>query len=126
MKESFTAELEQLGLSPAEAQLYVVLIKNGSLGAAAVANLAGIQRSNVYPILCSLIDKGVVEGGAGYGSKFTAIPPDHALPSLIVREREEFVRRERLADQLAQRMAPFVTSAEATPEELIQVIRSHE
>src|SRR2546428_8488572 len=124
MKDGFVPELEQLGLSAAEAQIYVVLIKNGSLGAAAVANLAGIQRSNVYPILCSLIDKGVVEGGAGYGSKFTAVPPNQALPSLIVREREDLVRRERLADQLAQRMAPFVTSAEAMPEELIQVLRS--
>jgi sugar-specific transcriptional regulator TrmB len=124
MKDGFIPELEELGLSTAEAQLYVVLIKNGSLGAAAVANLAGIQRSNVYPILCSLIDKGVVEGGAGYGSKFTAIPPSQALPLLVIRERERLVERERLANQLARRMAPFVTSAEATPEELIQVLRN--
>jgi sugar-specific transcriptional regulator TrmB len=124
MKDGFVPELEELGLSTAEAQLYVVLIKNGSLGAAAVANLAGIQRSNVYPILCSLIDKGVVEGGAGYGSKFTAVPPAQALPLLVSREREQLVERERLADQLARRMAPFLTSAEATPEELIQVLRN--
>lgn len=123
-KNSFISELEELGLSTAEAQIFVVLIKNGSLGAAAIANLAGIQRSNVYPILCSLIDKGVVEGGAGYGSKFTALPPDEALPSLIVREREDLIQRERLATQLAQRMAPFVTSTEASPEELIQVVRN--
>src|SRR5437870_5036758 len=114
MGDGFIPELEQLGLSTAEAQIYVVLIKNGSLGAAAVANLAGIQRSNVYPILCSLIDKGVLEGGAGYGSKFTAVPPAQALPLLVLRERERLVERERLANQLAQQLTPYVLTAEAT------------
>src|SRR5437870_13811159 len=123
MKDGFIPELEQLGLSTAEAQLYVVLIKNGSLGAAAVANLAGIQRSNVYPILCSLIDKGVLEGGAGYGSKFTAVRPVKALPWPVLRDRERLVERERLANQLAQRLLPFVTSAEVTPEDWILVLR---
>jgi len=121
---NFTSELQQLGLSAPEAQVYVVLANNGSMGAAAIANLAGVQRSSVYPILCSLVDKGAVEGGAGYGSRFTAVPPNEALPALVVREREELVRRERLANQLAQRMAPFVTSAEAMSGELIQVLRS--
>jgi HTH-type transcriptional regulator, sugar sensing transcriptional regulator len=124
MRDGFVPELEQLGLSTAEAQLYVVLIENGSLSAAGAANLAGIQRSNVYPILLSLTNKGLVEGGAGYGSKFTAVPPEHALPALIVREREDLEHKEGLANELSQRMAPLVASSEATPEELIQVLRS--
>src|SRR5690242_1795958 len=97
MGDGFVSDLEQLGLSTPEAQLYVVLIENGSLAAAAAASLAGIQRSNVYPILMSLTDKGLVEGGAGYGSKFTAVPPDLALPYLISRDQEELARRDQLA-----------------------------
>jgi sugar-specific transcriptional regulator TrmB len=124
MKENFHSELQQLGLSTPEAQVYVALVNNGSLGAAAIANLAGIQRSSVYPILCSLIDKGAVEGGAGYGSRFAAVPPDEALPALVVRERQSLIERERLAEQLATRMMPLATSAEPMREELIQVVRN--
>jgi len=123
-KANFNSELQQLGLSAPEAQVYVALVNNGSMGAAAIANLAGVQRSSVYPILCSLIEKGAVEGGAGYGSKFTAVPPDEALPALVVRERESLIARERLAEHLAKRMAPLATSAEPMLEELIQVVRN--
>jgi sugar-specific transcriptional regulator TrmB len=123
MKETFTSELQALGLSSAEAQIYTTLLSNGSLGATAIANLTGLQRSNVYPILWSLADKGVVERGAGYGSRFTALPPGEALPSLIVREREDLVLRERLASQLAGRMASVVNSNGTAPEQLIEVIR---
>ena len=124
MRDGFVPGLEQLGLSIAEAQLYVVLVENGSLSAAAAAGLAGVQRSNVYPILFSLIDKGLVEGGAGYGSKFAAVRPENALPSLIVRERENLEHKEGLAHQLSRRMTPFVASSDASPEELIQVLRT--
>lgn len=123
MKEAFISELQQLGLSIPEAQIYIALLSNGSLGATAVANVTGLQRSNVYPILWSLADKGLVEAGSGYGSKFTAVLPDEALPSLVLRERETLAQRERMASQLGQRMASFVNSTEAAPEELIQVIR---
>lgn len=123
-KNGFNSELQQLGLSAPEAQVYVALVNNGAMGAAAIANLAGMQRSSVYPILCSLVDKGAVAGGAGYGSKFTAVPPNEALPALITRERESLLKRERLAEQLARRMTPLTASAELTAEELIQVVRN--
>lgn len=124
INDSFLAELQQLGLSAPEAQIYMTLTAKGSLGAAAIAQDTGIQRSNVYPILWSLADRGLVEGGTGYGSKFVAVPPDEALPSLVMRERETLLERERLAVQLAQRMASFMSSSEAAPEELIQVVRN--
>ena len=123
LAETFISELQQLGLSTPEAQIYTALINNGSMGASAIARLTGLQRSNVYPIVWSLADKGLVEGGTGYGSKFTAVLPDDALPSLIVRERETLAQREQFAAELARRMASFVNPTETAPEELIQVIR---
>jgi sugar-specific transcriptional regulator TrmB len=123
MKTDFVPELEQLGLSTAEAQIYTTLLSNGSLGASAISDLTGLQRTNVYPVLWSLADKGVIEGGAGYGSKFTAVPPNKALSSLVAREREAQVLRERLAGQLADRMASAVNSNGAVPDQLIEVIR---
>jgi sugar-specific transcriptional regulator TrmB len=122
--KNFIAELEELGLSTPEAQAYTTLLNHGSLGAAAVAQRSGIQRSNVYAVLSSLAEKGLIEAGTGYGSKFNAVLPDEALRLLMVREREKLVQRERLAEELAQRMAPFANASEAAPEELIQVLRN--
>src|SRR6266496_1959779 len=45
-------ELEEFGLSSPEAQVYLALLRStGGLGASAVANTTGIQRTGIYPIL---------------------------------------------------------------------------
>jgi HTH-type transcriptional regulator, sugar sensing transcriptional regulator len=124
MKRSFVSDLQQLGLSSAEAQIYTTLLNNGSLGAAAIASLTGLQRCNVYPVLWSLADKGLVAGGAGYGSTFAAVPPAKALPSLITRERESLSQHEQLAEELAELMSPLVPSEETAPKDLIEVLRN--
>ena len=92
--------MERLGLSRAEAEIYLALARSGgTLGATALADATGVQRTAVYPILTSLTQKGMIEAGAGYGSLFTAVRPDEALPSLIACEREELLQRERLAEE---------------------------
>lgn len=135
MADDFDAELQELGLLGSEAQVYLALIRNGALGASAIGGVTGIPRSSVYPTLNSLVEKGLIEAGAGYGSRFSVVAPDQALPSLIVREREEMLRRERLAAQaveerehlarnLAERLSSLAEPIETVSEEVIQVIRS--
>jgi len=124
MKRSFISDLQQLGLSSAEAEIYTTLLNNGSLGAAAIASLTRLQRCNVYPVLWSLADKGLVAAGAGYGSTFSAVAPAKALPSLITREKEMLSQREQLAGQLAELMSPLVSPEEAAPNDLIEVLRN--
>ncbi len=124
MKQSFVSDLQQLGLSTAEAQTYPTLLNNGSLGAAAIASLTGLQRCNVYPVLWSLADKGFVAGGAGYGSTFSAVLPVKALPSLVARERETLSQREQLANQLVELLTPLAPAEETAPRDLIEVLRN--
>ena len=118
-------ELEELGLSSSESQVYLALLRtSGGLGASAVANAAGIQRTGIYPILDALLEKGMVERGAGYGGRFTAVAPKRALPSLIAREKEELANRERLAGELADKLESVVEAIDPTAEvEVIQVLR---
>jgi sugar-specific transcriptional regulator TrmB len=129
MHDAHRAKLESFGLSTGEAQIYLTLLRSGgTLGASALAKATRIPRTGVYPLLNALIQKGIVEAEAGYGSRFTAIAPTHALPSLIAREREEQLeklsQRERLAadlmGELESIIEPAVNSAEA---EVIQVLR---
>lgn len=118
-------ELEELGLPSAEAQVYLALIRNGSLAASAIANLTQIPRSSVYPTLSSLLNKGLLQGGAGYGSRFTAIPPGRALPTLVRHEREQLLHHEQIVEGLSQQLAALAEeSTETAPQDVIQVIRN--
>lgn len=116
--------LQELGLLPAEAQVYLALVRNGAIGGSALASVTGFPRSSVYLTLNSLLDKGLIEGGAGHGSRFSVVPPEKALPSLVAQEKEAISQREKLAAQLGQQLFSVVEPMEKGPDELIQVIRS--
>jgi sugar-specific transcriptional regulator TrmB len=124
MAEDFQMELQELGLLPAEAQVYLALVRNGALGGSAIASVTGFPRSSVYLTLHSLLDKGLIENGAGHGSRFSVVAPDKALPSLIVQEKEALSARERIATQLGESFSSIAEASDTAPDELIQVIRS--
>lgn len=132
MRTAHQIELERLGLSAVEAQIYLALLaKGGTWGASAVAATMAIPRSTVYLTLNSLVDMGLLEVEAGYGGRFSAVPAEQALPSLVLREREDLVRRQRevsdreqVAQELARRLRPERDQPETTDEpEIIQVLR---
>jgi sugar-specific transcriptional regulator TrmB len=52
--------LEQLGLSPIEAKMYLTLLEAGTLSVSELASKIKINRTAVYPHITSLINKGVV------------------------------------------------------------------
>jgi len=125
MKHEDRGDLVELGLSPTEAQIYLALAQNAALSATALAGLTGLSRSRVYQTLCSLTDKGLIESGAGYGSRFAIVPPEQALPAFVLREQEALAQRKDLAEQLGQRIAAALAGpVEVAPEELIQVLRN--
>lgn len=124
MDDANRVKLEQLGLSPAEAQVYLAILHHGPLAVAAIAHGTGIKRPSVYPTLSSLVDKGLVESGAGYGSKFAVVAPDQALPALVVRQKQTISERERIADELGLTLAPLTANAESALDASVQVLRT--
>lgn len=125
MNKIVASQLIELGLTPTEAQVYLALIRNGPSGASTIAAATGLARTAVYPALGSLGDKGLIDAGEGYGSRFAAVSPEQALPSLISPDREALAHREQLTREVVQKIAAFVSEAgEAAPEELVQVIRN--
>jgi HTH-type transcriptional regulator, sugar sensing transcriptional regulator len=130
MPDVHQAKLESLGLTAGEAQVYLALLRSGgTLGATALATATGLPRTGVYPLLNSLVQKGIVEAEAGYGSRFTAIHPTQALPALVSREREkqqeQLLHRERMAADLVEELdavaEPNPVSGDSA--EVIQVLR---
>lgn len=124
MKENLAAELTQLGLTSTEAHIYVTLLQNGAMGASAIAAATGLARTAVYPTLGSLVDKGLADAGEGYGSRFSAVPADQALPLLMAADKETLLYRERLTAEMIDRISSLEERAETAPDEVIQVIRS--
>ena len=124
MADELERALEGLGLLESEAQVYLTLVRNGAMSASAIASAVGGARSSVYPTLNSLVEKGLADAGAGYGSRFAAVPPEQALPFLMAREREALAQREQLARSLVERLSSLTERSEPGVEELIQVIRS--
>lgn len=124
MKETLALELTQLGLTPTEAQVYFALVQNGAMGASAIAEATGLARTAVYPAVGSLVDKGLANAGEGYGSRFSAVPAERALPHLLESEREALLERERLTAEVIERISSLEERSESAPDEVIQVIRS--
>ena len=52
--------LNKIGLTDAEAKVYLTLLQNGSLSGYEAGKLAGVTRSKIYNILESLITKGFI------------------------------------------------------------------
>ena len=124
MRQDVQMQLQELGFRPAEAQICLALVHNGALSGSALAGVTGHPRSSVYLTLNSLLDKGLIEGGTGNGSRFSVVPPDKALPFMVVQEQEALAEREKVATRLGQQLSPLIEPTETGPDELIQVIRN--
>src|SRR2546428_4851733 len=133
MRHGQQIELERLGLSAAEAQIYLALLrKGGTWRATAVAATMHIPRSTVYLALNALLERGLVEAETGYGGRFTAGPAERALPSLIPAEREELLQRqeelsprEQVAGELAQELKTQATPAKTDVEAQVVPMLRH-
>ncbi len=125
MKNGYQTKLEKLGLSPVQARVYLTLAHNPTgMGGSALAAAAGVPRPSVYPALESLVEKGMVEDGEGYGSRFAPIAPEKALPPLIAAEREKLAEYELLSAELIKNLRfPADQAQEGSEAKLIEVLR---
>jgi sugar-specific transcriptional regulator TrmB len=119
------SQLEDMGLFRAEAQIYLTLVQNsGPMRASAIVAAAGVPRGSIYAALTRLTDIGLIEGEAGYGGRFSAVPAQKALSLLIARSRDELRKREKMASELANDLESLPGPAGLNGEsELIQVLR---
>lgn len=113
MKES----LIRLGLSEAEAEIYLFLIKHKAQPAAKIAKETGLNRSAAYSILDQLIEKGLVNLFVKNGIKnFQAAKPS-ALKNL-------FEQKKIIFDELLPKLASLNNEfSEETNVELYQGIK---
>ena len=94
--------LEQLGLSPNEAKIYLTLLEYGERGVASISVEAGIHRRNVYDSLKRLLDKGLVQQSLD-SKENTYAPVNPSKLSEIIAEQSQ--QLEEIMPALAKQFA---------------------
>jgi sugar-specific transcriptional regulator TrmB/predicted transcriptional regulator len=92
--------LRDLGLSRREAEIYMFLSHNGMQQAAFVSTRLKIERVQTYRALKSLQDKGMVEATLEAPVRFSSVPFETLLESLIKTKKADIVKLETKKDDL--------------------------
>lgn len=95
-----TTVLQNAGLDPLEAQIYLTLLEVGALPASVIAKKTGLKRGHTYNLLAALVEKNVVQEVEKDGIRhFTGcLPP--LLVSLLDRKEEEIEKQKQLLLQV--------------------------
>ena len=97
--------LADLGLSNAEAALYMAVVKTGAIAPAALAKAAGVKRTTAYSIARSLVEKGILTEDATHRPRsFVPASPEQVL-SLIDGEKRRLKDRENIYKNLANELS---------------------
>ncbi len=95
-----TSHLEKLGLTSDEALIYESLLK-GSKNHLELSRNTGIARSNVYRIVDSLIDKGIVhEATTGNDQLIESANPPSTLELLVAEQEVEVLEKRNILNEL--------------------------
>jgi sugar-specific transcriptional regulator TrmB len=94
MEEPSERILQGLGLTEAEAAVYIQLLKEGIVTAGKLAKVSAYSRPKVYEILEKLVFLGLAESYPARPIKFRALNPELAIPSYLKAKREELDRVE--------------------------------
>lgn len=93
--------LQEAGLTKAEAQIYVILVKNSPCPPPKLADLAGESRTNTYKLLDSLEEKGLVSRDESQKKlRYWANNPSNLLENLKKQRAEVEAAEKRYQDSL--------------------------
>jgi len=107
--QRFWRRLQQLGLNAYEARSYLVLIGHPRFKALELAARAHVPRQKIYEVLDSLVEKGFAHVVQEKTKLFSAVEPNLAVPSYLVRRSQvlqhEITEQTRMADGLVNDLA---------------------
>jgi len=100
--EDVTTRLVKLGLSENEVRVYVFLRNQGSSDATSIAQAVGVKRPNIYPLLDSLRDKGLVELFPADVNRYGALSIERYIESRIRSAEREITDLKNVKDELSK------------------------
>src|SRR4030042_693790 len=92
--------LKDVGLTEKETDLYIFLAKQGASKGIEIAKQTRIDKAEVYRILKSLQNKGLLELSLEAPARFITVPFDKVIDSFVKASRNEEALVERKKEQL--------------------------
>lgn len=118
--QRFVNDLVLTGLTENEAKAYILLLKK-PLTATRIAKTIGVNRSNVYGIISTLVQKGCVREINGKVKTIIAVNPQVAFNSM----KTTLSMRIRLMDKLANELQPYYEAEQNNNHrEMIKILHS--
>ena len=93
--EKLQDQLSKFGLTSNQSKVFIFLEKYGSKTAPELSKVLMIPRTETYHILTALQNKGIVSKTFRYTTRFSALPLDKALWSLVNAEKERIRKLEK-------------------------------
>lgn len=94
--------LVELGLTLDQARAYLALTQVGIATAKTISDISKIAKPDIYRIIPSLQEQGIVEKLITKPSSFQAVPMEYALPALLKRkETEQYLLRKKTEEMLS-------------------------
>ena len=119
-------ELAKFDLTPNQSKVYIFLGKYGSSTAPEVCKALKVARTETYQLLSSLQKKGIVTATFGHPIKFTAVPPNKALQTLVSAEKERvksLEKQEKNIIKLWDSIPDFVKEKSSNGEDRFQMLQ---
>ena len=124
--EKLYEELGEYGLTDNEAKVFLHLLKLGPMKASEIGLSLGISRTEVYNILTSLQNKGVIEASLDRPAKFSAIGFEKALDILIEAQRRRIMTMEKSKGELMEIWKTVRVPSRIEEQERLQLLKGVE
>ena len=124
--EKLYEELGEYGLTDNEAKVFLHLLKLGPMKASEIGLSLGISRTEVYNILTSLQNKGVIEASLDRPAKFSAIGFEKALDILIEAQRRRIMTMEKSKGELMEIWKTVRVPSRIEEQEKLQLLKGVE
>lgn len=102
--------LGQLGFSEKEISVYLCVLENGKISAAAVSRITKINRTTVYSVSKELINKGVIQEDLGGVNRYYTATPVHELRNLYKTEEEVLNKKKVVIEEAIRELSSLPKS----------------
>lgn len=110
MQQALVEKLEAFGLSTKEAHLYVILLKYGPKTTGELAKLLHSYRVDIYRLVETLTEKGMVEESIEKPTKYAAVAVEEALTGAMMQHAYELRWMEENRDQVLELAREYLSS----------------
>jgi sugar-specific transcriptional regulator TrmB len=121
--EDMSNELREYGLTVNETKVFLQLSRFSPNTASEMGRLLGIPRTEVYNIVASLQNKGIIEATLDRPAKFYSIPIRRALDTLIEAERNRISTMESKREEVLKRWEAVYPAIPPEEKERLQLLR---